>query len=70
MARDRYRYRYRTSVLTGPWRTTRDDALRDALGAHQARPDDSAPGGVRWLVPGEIEEEADGRAVPAHAGRQ
>lgn len=62
------RYRYRTPVLTGPWRDSPDAALRDAVGAHQARADADSPGGVRWLVPGEIEEE-DG-AMPAQAGRR
>jgi hypothetical protein len=57
------RYRYRTPVLTGPWRDSRAAALRDAVGAKQARIDDSFPDGVHWLVPGEIEEEAAGRAV-------
>jgi len=63
------RYRYRTPALTGPWRDSRPAALRDAIGAHQARADDNEPGGVRWLVPGEIEEEAGGRALPARASR-
>lgn len=51
------RYRYRTSVLAGRWRDSREAALRDALNAHQAVLDDSAPDGARWLVQGEIEEE-------------
>jgi hypothetical protein len=63
------RYRYRTPVLTGPWRDSRDAALRDAVGAKQARADDSVPDGVHWLVPGEIEEEAASRAVAGRARR-
>ena len=51
------RYRYRTSVLAGRWRDSRDDALRDAVRAHQALADPGAPGGLRWLVHGEIEEQ-------------
>ena len=49
------RYRYRTPVLTGPWRDTHADALRDAVNAKQARPDEDEPSGVKWIVPGEIE---------------
>jgi len=50
------RYRYRTPALTGQWRDSRDAALRDAINAKQALGDKNEPGGVRWLVPGEIEE--------------
>jgi hypothetical protein len=50
------RYRYRTPVLTGPWRDTRKGALRDAVNAKQAQFDEDQPGGVRWVVPGQIEE--------------
>ena len=49
------RFRYRTPVLTGRWRDTREAALHDAVLANQAQHDDRAPDGVRWLVPGEIE---------------
>jgi hypothetical protein len=49
------RYRYRTSALTGPWRDSSDDALRDAVNAKQAQYDDDQPSGVKWTVPGEIE---------------
>lgn len=64
------RYRYRTPVLAGPWRDSRDAALRDAVGAHQAHEDAGAPGGLRWLVPGEIEEEVGAQSVKARAGRR
>jgi hypothetical protein len=57
------RYRYRTPVLTGRWRDSRDAALRDAVKAHQAQEDENEPGGVRWLVPGEIEEDESGSAL-------
>ena len=65
----RIRYRYRTSVLAGRWRETREDALRDALKAHQALADPSAPGGVRWLVHGEIEEDESASALVARIQR-
>ncbi|HYJ52578.1 MAG TPA: hypothetical protein VEW04_05345 [Allosphingosinicella sp.] len=47
-------FRYRTGVLVGPWRATREDAAADALRAGQA----SAPEGggeLRWRVDGTIE---------------
>ena len=49
------RFRYRTPVLTGRWRDSREAALRDAVKANQAQEDAREPGGLRWLVPGEIE---------------
>ena len=48
-------YRYRTPALTGPWRESHEDALRDAVKSKQADYDDDAPSGVKWIVPGEIE---------------
>jgi len=63
------RYRYRTPVLTGPWRDSRDAALRDAVAAKQAAADEGAPGGIRWLVPGDVEEEASGTPLGAWARR-
>ncbi|WP_114953536.1 hypothetical protein [Sphingosinicella terrae] len=57
------RYRYRTPVLTGRWRDSRDAALRDAVAANQALQDEAVPGGIRWLVPGEIEEEEGGSSL-------
>ena len=60
------RYRYRTPVLTGRWRDSREAAVRDAVAANQAVAESGSPNGVRWLVPGEIErDEANGRS---HAG--
>jgi hypothetical protein len=59
------RYRYRTSVLTGPWRDAREDAVSDAVRAKQAEVEDQKSGKVRWIVPGVIEEhngEASGHA--------
>ena len=59
-------YRYRTPALTGPWRDSPDEAARDAVKAKQARIDDDQPAGVKWVVPGQIEErnneEASSRA--------
>lgn len=48
-------YRYRTAALTGPWRESHDDAVRDAVNAKQADYDGDQPSGVNWVVPGEIE---------------
>ena len=53
------RYRYRTPVLTGPWRDTRDAAIRDAIAARQARAEGPLPESLEWTVPGEIEERDD-----------
>ena len=50
------RYRYRTSVLTGPWRETEFEAANDAVRAKQAVNDISQTSGLRWTVPGRIEE--------------
>lgn len=50
------RYRYRTSVLTGPWRVSAEEAARDAVKAKQAVIDEDQPTGIRWTVPGQIEE--------------
>ena len=51
------RYRYRTPAVAGRWRDSREEALRDAVIAKQASFDDSFPGGIRWIVPGTIEEQ-------------
>ena len=50
------RYRYRTSVLTGPWRSTEVEAANDAVRANQAVNDATQTSGIRWTVPGRIEE--------------
>ena len=66
------RYRYRTPVLAGPWRDSRETAHADALRARQALFDDSEPSRFRWVVPGWIEEEhqeADA-LVPANNRRK
>jgi hypothetical protein len=53
---DLRRYRYRTSVLTGPWRETAFEAADDAVRAKQAVNDVAEASGLRWTVPGWIEE--------------
>ena len=51
------RYRYRTPALTGPWRDSHDEAVRDAVKAKQAQIEQDRPtAAVRWIVPGRIEE--------------
>lgn len=50
------RYRYRTSALTGPWRATEFEAVNDAVRAKQAVDDVTQETGIRWTVPGKIEE--------------
>ena len=50
------RYRYRTSVLTGPWRDTEFEASNDAVRANQAINDLTQLSGLKWTVPGWIEE--------------
>lgn len=49
------RYRYRTAVLTGPWRATEIEAADDAVRAKQAVDDITQSDGIRWTVPGRIE---------------
>ena len=51
-----HRYRYRTSVLTGPWRETAFEAADDAVRAKQAVNEAAEMSGLRWTVPGWIEE--------------
>lgn len=55
-------YRYRTPALAGPWRDGRDEAVRDAVKAKQAVAAGDDPSGVRWIVPGRIEERATDEA--------
>ena len=50
------RYRYRTPALTGPWRESHEGAVRDAVRANQAQIDEDQPSGIKWIVPGRIEE--------------
>lgn len=57
------RYRYRTPALTGPWRDSTDEAVRDAVKAKQALIEDDQPSSVRWIVPGRIEERSNEAAA-------
>ena len=50
------RYRYRTTVLVGSWRPSREAAIADAIKAKQAAREDEEPSGFKWIVPGKIEE--------------
>ena len=47
-------YRYRTTVLVGSWRPTREAAIADAIKAKQAARGDEDE--INWIVPGKIEE--------------
>ena len=59
------RYRYRTPALTGPWRDSNEDAVRDAVSARQAEYDEERPSRIKWLVPGEIEVRNNEEAATA-----
>ena len=60
-------YRYKTPVLTGPWRRRPEKALDDALRARQARCDEQ--GEVAWEVSGTIESNPNGvDAAVANSG--
>ena len=52
------KYRYRTPVLTGPWRDSPAQALLDAARARQLRIDGDGPEHIKWIVPGQIEDNA------------
>jgi hypothetical protein len=49
-------FRFVTSVLIGPWRTTRTEALSDAVQSRQAVRNVRLPDGLEWRVPGRIEQ--------------
>ena len=51
------RYRYRTSVLLGRWKSSPKEAAQDAIRAGQAEPCETGQHGIRWRLNGEIEEE-------------
>ena len=55
------RYRFQTADKAGPWRTSRLEAMLDAVGAGKALMDQV--GGLRWRVPGEIEQSGDQAAA-------
>jgi hypothetical protein len=52
------RFRYRTPALTGPWRDNAFEAANDAVRAKQAVNDITQSAGIKWTVPGQIEERA------------
>ena len=62
-------FRFVTSVLIGPWRASRGEAITDAVQARQAVRHLRLPDGLEWRVPGRIEQ-TDGldlrRATHAH----
>lgn len=60
------RYRYRTSVLVGPWRDTCEKAVSDAIRNNQAKADVTGEG-IVWLVPGVIEVGLGPEEVPHRA---
>ena len=51
-------FRFMTSVLVGPWRSSREEALDDAVRARQAVRSGSRSGAVEWRVEGRIERVA------------
>mgnify|MGYP006180208927 CR=1 FL=1 len=51
------RFRYRTNVLTGPWRDSFDRAVEDAARAGQILFDQERRSDFRWVVPGQIESQ-------------
>ncbi len=53
------RFRYRTRALIGPWRGSREEAILDAVGAKQALLEHREPLRIRWVVPGDIEEQSE-----------
>ena len=53
-------YRYRTPVLTGPWRRMPEKAIEDAVRSQQAA--HGGDGDVAWNVSGAIEQS------PCHPG--
>ena len=48
-------FRYHTKTLLGPWRSSVEAAVQDAIRAKQARRDEEGEG-WHWVVPGAIEE--------------
>ena len=49
-------YRFVTSVLIGPWRSSRSEAISDAVQSRQAARNVRLPDGLEWRVPGHIEQ--------------
>ena len=59
------KYRYRSQVLHGPWRATREAAVADAVRVRQARRADD--GSLVWEEGSGLEEDAG--AAPAELAR-
>ena len=57
-------FRYSTKSLLGPWRTTAEAAIKDAIRARQARHDETGEG-WHWVVPGSIEERREAPEIYA-----
>jgi hypothetical protein len=49
-------FRFVTSVLIGPWRATRAEAVSDAVQSRQAVRNVRVADGLEWRVPGRIEQ--------------
>ena len=49
-------FRFVTSVLIGPWRTSRNEAISDAVQSRQDVRKVRLPDGLEWRVPGRIEQ--------------
>lgn len=62
-------FRFTTSVLVGPWRSSREEAQGDAVKARQAVRNLAQPDGLEWRVDGRIEE-ADREREEAPACRR
>lgn len=63
-------FRFTTSVLVGPWRSSREEALGDAVKAGQAVRSLATPDGLEWRVIGRIEEcEREAQQGPARRRR-
>ena len=60
------KYRYRSQVLHGPWRATREAAIADAVRVRQARRADD--GSLVWEDGACLEEDAG--AAPAELARR
>jgi len=52
------RFRFRSADVTGRWRATRRDALRDAVRAGLAKWTDESWEDVRWIFGGSVEEDS------------
>ena len=63
-------FRFATTVLVGPWRSSREEALGDAVHSRQAIRNTSLPDGLEWRVAGRIEQAPrEGRPRRSSGGR-